>query len=172
MTVTEGIVVRAATAADAPAIRDVAVRAWRATYAGRITDETIERFLALAYADERVARRIDRHEVLVTARDGTGAAVEAFAEWADRDDHLQLVSIYALPEARGSGLGSALIAEVIALHPGQDIAADVLEGNELAEPFYAARGFVPGEALVDEIVGEPVRERRWWLRASDGPGGR
>jgi GNAT superfamily N-acetyltransferase len=166
MTVAEGIVVRAATPADAAAIREVAVRAWRATYAGRITDEAIERFLALAYAEERVARRIDRGEVLVAGRGGVNAAVEAFAEFADRDDHVQLVSIYALPEARGSGLGSALVAEVVALHPRADIAADVLEGNELAEPFYAARGFVPGEALVDEIVGEAVRERRWWLRAA------
>ena len=166
MTVAGGIVVRAAVTTDAPAIREVAVQAWRATYAGRISDDTIERFLALAYAAERIARRIDRHEVLVAGRGGMDAAVEAFAECVDRDDHVQLVSIYALPDARGSGLGSALVAEVVALHPREDIAADVLEGNELAEPFYVARGFVPGEALVDEIVGEPVRERRWWLRAA------
>jgi GNAT superfamily N-acetyltransferase len=165
MTVAGGIVVREAVAADAPAIREVAVQAWRATYAGRITDETIERFLALAYDEERVARRIEGHEVLVAGR-GNGT-VEAFAECAVQDDHLQLVSIYALPDARGGGLGTALVAEVVATHPGEDIAADVLDGNELAEPFYVARGFVPGEALVDEIVGEPVRERRWWLRAGD-----
>lgn len=166
MTVVNGIVVRAAVPADAPAIREVAVQAWRATYAGRITDETIERFLALAYAEERVVRRIERHEVLVAGR--RPGAVEAFSECADHDDHVQLVSIYALPAARGSGLGSALIAAVVAQHPDEDIAADVLEGNELAEPFYAARGFVPGETLVDEIVGEPVSERRWWLRAGGG----
>jgi GNAT superfamily N-acetyltransferase len=164
MTVAGGIVVRVAVAADAPAIRDVAVQAWRATYAGRITDETIERFLALAYSEERVARRIDRHEVLVAGR-GNGT-VEAFAECATQGDHLQLVSIYALPAARGAGLGTALVAEVVATHPGEDIAADVLDGNELAEPFYVARGFLPGETLIDEIVGEPVRERRWWLRAA------
>lgn len=164
MTVAGGIVVRAAEPADAAAIRDVAERAWRATYAGRITDETIERFLTLAYAEERVVVRIERHEVLVAGRES--GMVEAFAECATRDDHVQLVSIYTLPDSRGSGLGSALIAEVIATHPHEDIAADVLTGNELAEPFYAARGFVPGEALVDEIVGEPVSERRWWLRAA------
>ncbi len=169
MTVAGGIIVRAADATDAAAIGDVAVRAWRATYAGRITEETIERFLTLAYAEERVGVRIERHEVLVAGR-GT-ASVEAFAECAIRDDHLQLVSIYTLPEARGSGLGSALIAEVLAMHPDRDIAADVLTGNELAEPFYAARGFVPGEALIDEIVGEPVSERRWWLRTARPAGG-
>ncbi len=168
MTVAGGIVVRAADAGDAAAIREVAVRAWRTTYARRITDETIERFLTIAYAEERVGVRIERHEVLVAGR-GTGS-VEAFAEYAIHDDHVQLISIYTLPEVRGSGLGTALLAEVVAGHPNEDIAADVLDGNDLAEPFYAARGFAPGELLVDEIVGEPVNERRWWLRAANRRG--
>ena len=168
MTVAGGIIVRVAVADDARAIREVAVRAWRATYAGRITNEAIERFLALAYAEDRVVRRIEGQEVLVAGR-GNGS-VEAFAECAAQADHLQLVSIYVLPDARGGGLGTALVTEVVATHPGEDIAADVLEGNELAEPFYVARGFVPGETLIDEIVGEPVRERRWWLRAGPTDG--
>jgi GNAT superfamily N-acetyltransferase len=156
------ITVREAIADDAAAIRDVAVAAWHATYAGRIAEDTIERFLARAYAAERVVVRIERHEVLVA---GVGGAVEAFAECLAHDDHLQLVAIYALPDRRGAGLGSALVAAVVEAHPGEDIAADVLEDNELAEPFYLARGFVRGEALIDELAGEPVRERRWWLRA-------
>ena len=156
--------VRAAEPADAPAIREVAVRAWWATYAGRMLDETIERFLATAYSEERIRVRVERHEVLVAGPAGDRTAVEAFAEVAAHDDHLQLVSIYALPEARGHGLGTALVEAIVAAHPGEDLAADVLLDNELAEPFYAARGFVPGEELTDEILGEPVRERRWWFR--------
>ncbi len=163
MTVVEGINVRAADAADAPAIRAVAVAAWGATYAGRLADDTIARFLAQAYATDRIAVRIDRHEVLVA---GISDAVDAFAEVVDRGDHVQLVAIYTLPSSRGQGLGSALLATVVAAHPGEDVAADVLLDNDLAEPFYAARGFVPGELLIDEIAGDPVRERRWWLHAS------
>lgn len=162
MTVVEGINVRAADPADAPAIRAVAVAAWGATYAGRLADDAIARFLAQAYATDRIAVRIDRHEVLVA---GLADAVDAFAEVVDRGDHVQLVAIYALPSSRGQGLGSALLATVVAAHPGEDLAADVLLDNDLAEPFYAARGFVPGEPFIDEIAGDPVRERRWWLRA-------
>jgi len=157
--------VRAAEPADAPAIREVAVRAWWATYAGRMLDETIERFLAAAYSEERIGRRIERHEVLVAGPPGSADSIEAFAEVATHDDHLQLVSIYAFPEARGRGLGTALVEAIVAAHPDEDLAADVLLNNEYAEPFYAARGFVPGDELTDEILGEPVRERRWWLRA-------
>lgn len=162
MTVVEGINVRAADPADAPAIRAVAVAAWGATYAGRLADDAIARFLAQAYATDRIAVRIDRHEVLVA---GLADAVDAFAEVVDRGDHVQLVAIYTLPSSRGQGLGSALLATVVAAHPGEDLAADVLLDNDLAEPFYAARGFVPGEPFIDEIAGDPVRERRWWLRA-------
>jgi GNAT superfamily N-acetyltransferase len=161
--------VRPATVDDAPAIREVAVRAWCATYAGRMADETIERFLAAAYSEERIRVRIERHEVLVAgvARDGRPwPVVAAFAEVAAHEDHLQLVSIYALPDARGLGLGSALVEAIVTAHPSEDLAADVLIDNALAEPFYTARGFAPGEELTDEIAGELIRERRWWRRAN------
>ena len=93
--------IRAAEPGDAPAIREVAVRAWWATYAGRMLDETIERFLAIAYSEERIALRIERHETLVAGPEDDATRLEAFAEVAAHDDHLQLVAIYALPEARG-----------------------------------------------------------------------
>lgn len=158
--------VRDAEPADAAAIRDVARRAWWTTYTGRLADATIERFLAAAYAEERIGVRIERHEVLVAglAQAGQTADVAAFAEVAAHDDHLQLTAIYADPSVLGLGLGTALLRAVLAAHPADDLAADVLLGNELAEPFYLARGFDPGELLTDEIAGEPVRLRRWWLR--------
>jgi GNAT superfamily N-acetyltransferase len=170
--------VREATPADAPAIRAVAIAAWRATYRGLVPKRAIERFVARAYSPERVALRIERHDVLVAGREpaarrgraegepaAPAPAVEAFAECAPHDDHLQLVAIYALPRARGRGLGSALLAVVIERHPGLDVAADVLVGNGRGEPFYAARGFEPGETLEEELGGVLVAERRWWLRA-------
>jgi GNAT superfamily N-acetyltransferase len=137
-----------------------------------IEADAVERFLAQAYAPDRVAVRIDRHAVLLAALPGVapgagadlGAGADAFAETVVQDGHVQLVAIYTLPDARGRGLGSALLAAVLARYPGQPLAADVLVGNTLAEPFYAARGFEPGESLVEEIGGAPIRERRWWLR--------
>ncbi len=156
--------VRDAAAADASAIRAVALAAWRLTYQNRLPPGAIERFLARAYSEQRVALRIRRHRVLVASRT-TAAALEAFAELAVHHDHVQLVAMYVLPGLRGNGLGSALLGAVKVAFPGRDLAADVLEDNDLAEPFYAARGFMPGELHTDEVDGAPVRLRRWWLRA-------
>jgi GNAT superfamily N-acetyltransferase len=156
--------VRDATLDDVGAIREVAVAAWWATYAGLISDEAIDRFIATAYSADRIALRIERHVVFVAGE--VDGPVRAFAENVEQDDHVQIVAIYAHPAARGRGLGSALLARVRERHPDDDIAADVLVGNAMGEPFYAARGFEPGELLVDEIAGEEIRERRWWLRAT------
>ena len=171
------IVVRRATPDDADAVRLVAHAAWRATYRGLIPRRVIEWFLARAYTPERVTLRIERHDVFVAGRLPAGRAaraageappVEAFAECAPHEDHLQLVSIYASPRIRGRGLGSALLDAVLAQHPDLDVSADVLVGNTRAEPFYAARGFEPGEFLEEELAGMPVAERRWWLRRGAG----
>ena len=147
----------------------MALAAWRLTYQNRLPPEAIERFLARAYSAERVALRIRRHRVLVAGRaraDDGGWPVEAFAELAVHHDHVQLVALYVIAGLRGNGLGSALLDAVIGAFPGRDLAADVLEDNDLAEPFYAARGFTPGESHTDEVGGAPVRLRRWWLKAN------
>ena len=59
---------------------------------------------------------------------------------------------------------SALLDAITGAHPGMPIAADVLVGNAAGETFYAARGFAPEEDVDEELGGEHVRERRWWLR--------
>ena len=109
--------------------------------------------------------------MLVAGRSTAGSAdapIEAFAELAVHHDHVQLVALYVFAGLRGNGLGSALLDAAIAAFPDRELAADVLEDNDLAEPFYAARGFTPGELHSDEISGAPVRLRRWWLPAGQG----
>lgn len=156
----DGIRVRRATASDAPAVSRIAHAAWRATYAGLLRDETIELFLERAYSDERVDLRIERHEVWVAEADGV---VALFAESAIEADRVTLVAIYADPERRGMGLGSAALDAIRAAHPDVPMAADVLIGNVKGEAFYAARGFVPRETIDEQLGSEQVAERRWWL---------
>ncbi len=162
--------VRPATPEDAAAIGEIATAAWWATYTGRIGDESIERFTAAAYSPERVALRLERHDVLVAGYGSPDGRVDAFVEATARGDHVQIIAIYSRPGGRGQGLGTALLARVRERYPSVDLAADVLVDNDLAEPFYVARGFEPGELLVDEIAGEEIRERRWWLRTGNERG--
>ena len=150
-----------ATQSHAPAIRSVADAAWRATYRDLLRPETIEWFLERAYSEERVGLRIERHETWVAELDGV---VAAFAESDILEQQVTLLAIYADPELRGRGLGTALLEAIRGARPGLPVAADVLVGNALGETFYTARGFVPGEDIDEELGGEHVRERRWWLR--------
>ncbi|MHB8892645.1 MAG: GNAT family N-acetyltransferase [Candidatus Limnocylindrales bacterium] len=153
--------VRRAAPSHAPAIRAIADAAWRVTYRDLLHPETIDWFLDRAYSEDRVGLRIERHETWVAELDG---AVSAFAESAIEADRVTLVAIYADPERRGLGLGTALLDAITGSHPGLPIAADVLAGNTAGEPFYAARGFAPEEDVDEELGGERVLERRWWLR--------
>jgi len=153
--------VRRATPSHAPAIRAIADAAWRATYRDLLREDTIEWFLERAYSEDRVGLRIERHETWVAELDGV---VSAFAESEILPDRVTLVAIYAEPALRGLGLGSALLDAIVGAHPGLPVAADVLAGNAAGETFYRARGFVPGEDVDEELGGEHVRERRWWLR--------
>ena len=160
------VTVRPATPADAGAVRGVGLSAWRATYTALVGAEAVERFIGLAYTPERIASRIERDLMFVAAYPGGDpSGVDAFIEVIEEVDRPHIVAFYARPESRGRGLGTALLAEIVAAFPGRDISADVLEGNDLGEPFYVARGFEPGEQIIEDIAGEPIRERRWWLRA-------
>lgn len=158
--------VRRAREDDAPAIVAVAAAAWRDTYRGLLRPETIEAFIERGYSLERVATRIRENHVFVAAGHGD---VVAFADAAEHDDRLELQAIYALPETRGQGAGSALLATLIGLFPDRDIAADVLQGNRKGEVFYERRGFIPRERLEATLLGEEVVERRWW-RIATGSG--
>jgi GNAT superfamily N-acetyltransferase len=161
------VTVRPATPDDAPAIRDVGMAAWRATYTELLGAAAVERFLAVAYSPERIALRIARDDLFVGGvAGGHPSGIDAFIESLIEDGHAHIVSFYARPEARGRGIGSALLERVIELYPGLDISADVLIGNVLGEPFYVARGFEPGDLLDEDFGGDIMRERRWWLRAN------
>jgi GNAT superfamily N-acetyltransferase len=156
--------VRQAIAGDASAVALVAAAAWRDTYAGLLRSDTIETFIERAYSIERLERRIDRDTFLLALHDDQ---VVAFCDAAEAESeagaHVDLYAIYALPEFRGEGAGTALLAELQARFPSLSIAAEVLVGNRKGEGFYEQRGFVPRERIDTELFGESVAERRWWL---------
>ena len=150
---------RRATANDVDAIRAVAASAWHDTYAGLLRRETIEAFITSAYSSERVGIRVREHHFFVVDGD---EGIVAFADAVAQVDHVELQAIYALPELRGHGAGTALLTTIAGLHPEQPISADVVAGNRKGEAFYERKGFVASERLDAVLFGEPVVERRWW----------
>jgi GNAT superfamily N-acetyltransferase len=156
------ISIRAATAQDASAVADVAAAAWRDTYLGILRADTIETFIERAYSIERLERRIAGDIFLVAIEDGR---VIAFSDALEDGPIVELHAIYALPDQRGRGAGTSLLAALRERFPGKAIAAEVLAGNRKGEVFYERRGFVPRERIDTELFGETVVERRWWLVA-------
>ena len=160
--IASALTLRDAVPDDAAAVREVASLAWRDTYRGLLSDATIEAFIDRAYSLERLGRRIDGHTFLVVEEAG---AIVAFADAAVDEDRLNLAAIYAHPERRRRGAGTLLLDTLRDRFPTLSISADVLVGNRKGEAFYERRGFVPRETLPEELFGEPVVERRWWLGA-------
>ena len=150
--------IRRATPQDAAAIRAVAAAGWRDTYGGLLRSATIEAFLDGPYSIENVHDRIAAHDFLV-AEDSEG--ILAYADAVPEAERIFLAAIYALPEQRGKGAGTALLDRIATNHPGRPIDAFVLVGNREGEAFYEHRGFVPFETVQGDLFGELVTERRW-----------
>ena len=157
--------VRAATAEDADAVAAVAAAGWRDTYLGLLQPETIEAFLDRAYSRDRLHTRITSHHFYVA--EGPQGIV-AFADAAEEPDRLTLAAIYAFPQLRGQGAGTALLDALTTRFPDLPVAADVLVGNRKGEVFYERRGFEPRETIEGSLFGEDVVERRWWRAPARG----
>lgn len=152
--------VRDAQVRDAAEVSAVAAAAWRDTYEGLLRQSVIEEFVKAAYSVEMLEGRIARQTLLVAVKEGR---VIAFANAVANADHLNVLAIYALPEARGQGAGTMLLAALRGRFPGLPVRADVLSGNRKGEMFYERQGFAPREVVEDELYGQPIVERRWWL---------
>jgi phosphinothricin acetyltransferase len=162
--------VRRATVADAEAVQVLAGAAWRATYRELLREDTIEAFLAGPYGLDNVRRRIAEDEFLVAE----GSVIVAFADAVPEADQLFLAAIYAHPDRRQEGAGTALLNALVERHPHLAIDAHVLDGNRAGEVFYERRGFEPVETIQGDLFGELVTERRWRRPAASlatpGPG--
>jgi ribosomal protein S18 acetylase RimI-like enzyme len=133
------ITVRTATEADVAAIIDVGHRTWPATYEPFTGPEYVVRGLARWWSEEAIRRGLPR---TLIAEDAT-ATVLGMASYAPDDDVLILWKLYVLPEAQGTGAGTALLQRVIADASGHYTAVrlEYLDGNDHAAAFYERHGF-------------------------------
>jgi RimJ/RimL family protein N-acetyltransferase len=149
--------VRPAVPDDAPAIAEVRMSSWEATYGpylppdvwgGVDTNADAARFRARLEAGVRYA--------LVAEVDG---AVRAFAFYGPcRDDDLpgagEVMAIYAHPDYVSTGLGRAVLAAAIDALDVRPVVLWVLENNARARRFYEIAGFrTDGARKQAELLG-------------------
>lgn len=168
-----GMTVRRAEPADAAAIAAVHVRSWQGAYRGLLPQEFLDGL--------SVERRVDGWEHRLAdldwPRSGTLVATDAdevvgFVDIAptrdddsDPDAVAELIAIYVLPGAFGTGVGRELMrAALTAMRDAGygEATLWVLANNDRAIGFYEVGGWRPdGARKDDQIGGVSVTEARY-----------
>ena len=134
--------VRLATIDDAGEIAAVKATGWRTTYAAWVPDAVLAPFLDVgAQADAIVAELGEPPNFAVIALDG-GMLGFASCLFAGREEPL-LDSFHVLPEARGRGVGSALLERVareVDRHGARTLVVEVVEQNVRTRRLYERLG--------------------------------
>jgi GNAT superfamily N-acetyltransferase len=139
---------RAAGAADAPAIGRVHVESWRTTYPGLLPDSylaTMDQADHAARWERLLGRRDSRHVALVAELDGevVGFASAGPDRDGDRVFDGELYAIYLLERVQGRGVGRALVetsAEGLHQRGARGMRVWVLRDNRPARAFYEHLG--------------------------------
>jgi ribosomal protein S18 acetylase RimI-like enzyme len=153
---------------DAAAIAEVQVRSWQAAYEHVFGAER----LAAMDAGPRLAmweRALSReHDTFVAEQDGRVVAFVAVGASQDDDAEGQLFTIYALPDAWGSGVGRRLMSagvDALRVSGYRDAVLYVIEDNPRARRFYEREGWaLDGVRKEEEWEGLTIAELRYRRR--------
>jgi ribosomal protein S18 acetylase RimI-like enzyme len=167
------VTVRPATAADAPAMGRLHVRAWQTAYRGHMPDAYLDGLRPAeraAYWAEVLGREDLRGVVLVAERAGEVVGFAAAGPSPDPEGAGELYSINVDPGAWGTGAGRALLqaAQAELARLGLDDAVLwVLPANARARRFYEVAGWVAdGTERTAEVLGVSVPEMRYRRRST------
>ncbi|MEU9204060.1 GNAT family N-acetyltransferase [Streptomyces sp. NPDC048332] len=166
---------------DCEAVAKVRVRGWQSAYAGLMPQAHLDAMDVAADAERRRGSFSEPGAVVNVVAERAGLGVVGWAAYGPyREDGRRLArgevyAIYVLPEQTGTGVGRALMAEVLARaaaagHP--DVALWVLKENAPARRFYERAGFRPdGAEEPFDVDGVAVPEVRYVRPVSPPAGG-
>lgn len=157
------VIIRAMHVEDIPQVQDVAKKSWNATYEGIIPFEIQEKFLKVAYNNDRMKQRLERSFLFVAEIDSN---VVGFANFSPVNDEgkVELGAIYLYPEYQGKGIGSALLQKGInELEGVVEIYINVERDNEIGKSFYDAKGFQVLKEFDDDFEGHILKTVRMVL---------
>jgi GNAT superfamily N-acetyltransferase len=164
------LIVRAAEPAEAMEVAGVHVRAWQRAYRGLLPDRSLD---GLRPADRAAHYTFGRSQpdspsTIVASKDGAICGFATGPARGEADPEVgELLALYVDPGSWGMGVGRRLVSEARArLAEGGFAEAIlwVLAGNERAERFYRADGWMPDGARRQEeiwgVTADEVRYRR------------
>ena len=141
----------------------VNIRAWQAAYAHAFGAERLSAMDLEAQRElwrQRLAQPRRGDVVLVAEADGSVVGFASCGNSLDASGEGELYSIYVLPEAWGTGAGSALMAGALeALRGYPSATLWVLEDNPRAQRFYEREGWTrDGGRREEEFLGVTITE--------------
>ncbi|WP_131742433.1 GNAT family N-acetyltransferase [Actinomadura roseirufa] len=178
--------VRPARRADAAAVADIQVRAWRQGYRDLLPAAALDRVTGRDAAEawrERWAQAAaappsPRHRLLVAVASElvVGFAAHAPAEDPDHDPAVtaELVALLVDPLHARAGHGSRLLAATVDLlrEDGfETLVTWTFEGDDVTRAFLGSAGWAPDGTARDLDMGEPVRQIRLHTDIRPGAGG-
>ena len=152
--------VRTAASRDLSAVSALLARTWHDTYDKLYGSAKVGEITSSWHSVEALQRQLDapRSEFLV-ADDGAEIVGMAFARMTDRDT-AHLFQLYVDPVAQGTGLGRALLEELLSCFPdAKRMELEVAAGNERAIGFYGHQGFAERERSIENGIETVVLER-------------
>jgi ribosomal protein S18 acetylase RimI-like enzyme len=165
------MLVRTATATDAPSIAHIHVEAWRVAYRGQMPDAILDALDVGRRAAFWQGRLTERRGAVFVAEEGgriTGFCdlIPSRDKDADARAVAEIVAIYILPQHWRKGAGRALCDRALAEARGQGyrvVTLWVLASNGGARRFYEAMGFgLDGATKVDRMTdGSELHEVRF-----------
>ena len=161
------VCVRTAVEADLEEVRALVDASWLNTYTPLIGEAETRRLIEEKHNLPKLRRQLAEpdHIFLVAEEDGEIVGnVYGF-----RQDGFYIDRLHARPDAKGRGIGTALIdACEDRLPKGSRLWLDVLQGNGAALAFYEARGFVR-DGETDGLAGVPATIMSRIVGARHGP---
>lgn len=148
--------IRQGTVADASALAELGRVVIPATY-GPISPAEAARTLETWWTEEALAESLGRLPHWVAEADGAVVGVSNLGRHQDRP---VIWKLYVHPDRQGTGLGRALLAEVIAASAPEPLWLSYVDGNERAADFYAAHGFVEQHRTSEAPYPDQVWMRR------------
>jgi len=137
------MVIRKATPADIPLIRDMAYKIWPVTYGNILSQDQIDYMLKLIYGEKVLHEQMENNTEFIIVYDGMNAV--GFASFSLTAPQVyKLHKIYVLPSQQGKGTGRFIIGELVKemKTKGANILQLNVNRHNNAKEFYEKLGFV------------------------------